>query len=120
MSSSNENNASINTPTKSRNVKYNDEIDLIASNQKIATTIDSSVGLEISPKGNIPKKLSITTSISPPDLIFGSPLNDNNPRKIGKMKAFCYIKNTPLFVIGPDCKLFKNIYFFKKLFIAFL
>ena len=108
MSSSNENNASIKTPTKTRNIKYNDEIDLIASNQKITTTIDSSVGLEISPKGNIPKKLSINTSASSPDIIFGSPLNENHPRKIGRMKAFCYIKNSPLFVIGPDCKLLKK------------
>ena len=111
MSSSNENNAPIKTPTKTRNLKYNDEINLIASNQKITTTVDSSVGLEISPKGNMPKKLSITTSVSSPDLIFGSPLNENNPRKIGKMKAFCYIKKSPLFVVGPDCKLLKNIKF---------
>ena len=95
MSSSDENNASKKTPIKTRNLKYNDEIDLIASNQKITNTIDSSVGLEISPKGNIPKKLSINASISSQDLIYGSPINDHNPRKIGKMKAFCYIKNSP-------------------------
>lgn len=106
MSSSDENKASNKTPTKSRNLKYNDEIDLIASNQKITNTIDSSVGLEINPKGKIPQKLSINTSnFSSPNLIFGSPINEQNPRKIGKMKAFCYIKNSPLFVIGPDCKL---------------
>lgn len=107
MSSSKENNVAIKNPIKSKNLKYNDEIDLIASNHKITTTIDSSVGLEISPKGNLPKKLSINTSISSPDLIFGSPIDEHSPRKIGKMKAFCYFNNSPLFVIGPDCKLIK-------------
>ena len=106
MSSSNENKVSYETPTKvkNKNTKFFDEVDLIASNQKISTTIDSSF-LEVNSK-DTPTKISVNSTISPTDsdLIYGSPITNQNPRKIGNMRAYLYINNFPLIVIGPDCK----------------
>ncbi len=40
----------------------------------------------------------------PTDLIYGTSINIHNPRKIGLVRAFLYIKDFPLIIIGPDCK----------------
>ena len=107
MSSSNENNFSYEIPTKvkNKNTKFFDEVDLIASNQKISTTIDSSGVLEVNSK-DTPTKISVNSTVSriDSDLIYGSPIIIENPRKIGNMRAYLYINNFPLIVIGPDCK----------------
>jgi len=106
--SSNENNASFEKQKKIVHSNYFEEIDLISSNPKISNTIDTSGTIEISPKDNISKKISINSSVnsstSSSDLIYGTSIEIINPRKIGSMIAFFYIKNYPLFVIGPDCK----------------
>ena len=109
MSSINENNVSFESKKKLGNPKYYEEIDLISSNPKISNTIESSGIMEVSPKGNISNKLSINTSIISPDLIYGTPIDIQNPRHIGSVKAFFYINNNPLIVIGPDCKYFTII-----------
>ena len=110
MSSSNENNMisfENSEKTKNKNSKYYEEIDLIASNPKISSTIDSSGVLEEAKNtSNKISVISINSSIPDSDLIYGSPINIFYPRKIGKMKAFFYIYNFPLIVIGPDCKYF--------------
>lgn len=106
MSSTNENNASFESEKKIGNPKYYEEIDLISSNPKISNAMESSGIIEVSSKGNISNKLSINTSIISPDLIYGNPIDVHNPRNIGSMKAFFYINNNPLIVIGPDCKFF--------------
>ena len=107
MSSSNENKVSYETPTKvkNKNTKFFDEVDLIASNQKISTTIDSSGVLEVNSK-DTPTKISVNSTVSriDSDLIYGAPIIIENPRKIGNMRAYLYINNFPLIVIGPDCK----------------
>ena len=40
------------------------------------------------------------------DLIFGNPINQNNPLHLGNTITLLYIKGSPLIVIGPDCKIF--------------
>ena len=107
MSFSNENKVSYETPTKvkNKNKKFFDEVDLIASNQKISTTVDSSGVLEVNSK-DTPTNISFNSTVSPidSDLIYGTPITIKNPRKIGNMRAYLYINNFPLIVIGPDCK----------------
>ena len=39
-------------------------------------------------------------------LLYGNDINNLNPKYIGKMRSFFYIKNEPLITIGPDCKFF--------------
>ena len=107
MSSSNENNSSFENQKKIHS-NYYDEIDLISTNPKISNPIDTSGTIEVSPKDNISKKLSINSSVnssnSSSDLIYGSSIEIKNPRNLGSMKAFFYINNCPIIVIGPDCK----------------
>ena len=40
------------------------------------------------------------------DLIFGNPINQNKPLHLGNTITLLYIKDSPLIVIGPDCKIF--------------
>ena len=40
------------------------------------------------------------------NLLYGNSITIVKPRNIGKIKAFLYIKDYPLIIIGPDCKLF--------------
>jgi hypothetical protein len=39
------------------------------------------------------------------DKVYGVNIKIKNPWRIGKVFAFCYFKNHPLIVIGPDCKI---------------
>ena len=91
MSLTNDSKISIKIPKKS-NILY-DEVDLISTNSKISN-ISSIV---VSPKD---KKIEL----SPADLVFGTSIDIHNPRKIGEINAFLYIKDFPIIVIGPDCK----------------
>ena len=38
-------------------------------------------------------------------LLYGNSINDLTPKHIGKLFAFFYINQTPLILIGPDCKI---------------
>ena len=38
------------------------------------------------------------------DEIYGNSIFLKSPTNLGNTKAFFYIKNTPLIIIGPDCK----------------
>jgi len=38
------------------------------------------------------------------DEIYGNSIFIKSPINLGNTKSFFYIKNTPLIVIGPDCK----------------
>ena len=94
---------------KEKPSKFHEEIELIASNPKIPnSTTDSSIVIEVNSKENISNKLSYNSSTnnatSSQNLLFGLPLNEGNPRKIGSLNAFLYINNSPLIVIGPHCK----------------
>ena len=101
--SSNENNSSFENQKKIHS-NYYDEIDLISTNPKISNADTS--GTEVSPKYNISKQISssINSSASSSDLIYGISIEIKKPRNIGSMKAFLYINNFPIIVIGPDCK----------------
>ena len=77
-----------------------DDINLITSNPRIMKSKESSI-VEISSKD---KSTENTENIST-ELILGSPIYFCNPRKIGSVKAFFYIKGFPIIIIGPDCKL---------------
>ena len=39
-------------------------------------------------------------------LLYGNNIRNLKPKYLGKTRAFCYYKNYPLIIIGPDCKIF--------------
>ena len=39
-------------------------------------------------------------------LIYGNDVNIKNPKKLGNLRAFLYINDYPLIVIGPNCNKF--------------
>ena len=39
-------------------------------------------------------------------LIYGNDINIRNPKQLGNLKAFLYINDYPLIVIGPNCNKF--------------
>ena len=91
MRLTNDSNISIEMPKKS-NISY-DEVDLISGNSKLPN-FSSKV---VSPKN---QKIEFSSA----DLVFGTSIDIHNPRKIGAINAFLYIKGFPIIVIGPDCK----------------
>ena len=91
MSLTNDSNISLEIPKKT-NILY-DEVDLISSNRKIQNTSS----IVVSPKN---KKKEFSSE----DLVFGNSIDIHNPRRIGAINAFLYIKGFPIIVIGPDCK----------------
>lgn len=104
--SSNENKISFDTQKKDN--KVYDEVELISASPKISTSTETSGIIQIKDKNfinnNISKTSSINTSIGYTDLVFGVSIDIHNPRKLGSVNAFFYIKNFPVFIIGPDCK----------------
>ena len=80
---------------KKPNMLY-DEVDLISSNMRISKSTHTN-SIMISSSYNSSDKY-------PSDLIYGTSINIHKPRKIGLVRAFLYIKDFPLIIIGPDCK----------------
>jgi len=39
-------------------------------------------------------------------LLYGNHIDNLKPKYLGKARAFCYINNYPIIIIGPDCKSF--------------
>jgi len=91
-------------PEKCKIRKEYEENEVITSKQKISNS-DSSEIIKINSKENISKEEQDIYK----DLIFGVSINNKYPRKLGAMYAFCYIKNFPIFTIGPDCKYIRFI-----------
>ena len=91
MRLANDSNSSIEIPKKS-NILY-DEVDLISTSSKIP----NASSIVVSPKNT---KIEFSSA----DLVFGTSIDIHNPRKMGAINAFLYIKGFPLIVIGPDCK----------------
>ena len=96
MSLTNDSNISLEIHQKP-NILY-DEVDIMTSNRRIIKSTESP-SLEVTRKDSSPKKFDIST-----DLIFGVSINILKPRKIGSVKAFFYVNNFPLIILGPDCK----------------
>ena len=44
-------------------------------------------------------------------LLYGNSINDLKPKYLGKARAFCYINNYPIIIIGPDCKFYFSFIF---------
>ena len=86
----------------------NNNIDLVSSEQRIVDNFDSSISESHTSNNNN----SILNNIkeinnskkNDSELVFGIPYEIKYPKKIGNLFAFFYIKNTPLIVIGKDCK----------------
>ena len=86
----------------------NNNIDLVSSEQRIVDNFDSSISESHTSNNN----KSILNNIKEinnskknnSELVFGIPYEIKHPKKIGNLFAFFYIKNTPLIVIGKDCK----------------
>ena len=38
--------------------------------------------------------------------IFGNDIDIKNPKRLGNLRAFLYINDYPLIVLGPNCKYF--------------
>lgn len=85
---------------KKPNILY-DEVDLITSNRKTIKSTEYSNSITVGPNKNYSKKAENYST----DLVFGASIDIHNPRKIGSLYAFCYIKGFPIITIGPDCKL---------------
>lgn len=47
-------------------------------------------------------------------LLYGNHIDNLHPKYLGKSRAFLYINNYPLIIIGPDCK-FYNLYILRLL-----
>ena len=100
MSITNDNsNISLEINNKKPSILY-DEVDIISTNRKILKPVDGSSGISNSKEDKIDKN---NTEISN-ELLFGISINVRQPRKLGSVNAFFYIKGFPLIVIGPDCK----------------
>jgi hypothetical protein len=59
------------------------------------------------------------------DLIFGNPINKEKPIHLGNTFTFIYFRNSPLIVIGPDCKILfiislRFIFYFFSIFDKFI
>lgn len=48
------------------------------------------------------------------EMVFGSSINEPQPKFLGNTRVFWYYNNKPLIVIGPDCKFLinNNLFFF--------
>jgi hypothetical protein len=40
--------------------------------------------------------------------VYGASIKFEKPLRLGKVFAMLYYKRTPLIIIGPDCKIFRN------------
>ena len=78
---------------KQSNMLYN-EVNLISTNRRIINNSSITVS---TPKN---KKSEYSSA----DLVFGTSIDIHNPRRIGAINAFLYIKGFPIIIIGPDCK----------------
>ena len=89
-------------------IDNNNNIDLVSSEKGIVYNFDSSLSENHTDNNN----KSILNNIKEinnskknnSELVFGIPYEIKYPKKIGNLFAFFYIKNTPLIVIGKDCK----------------
>ena len=66
--------------------------------------ISSTVLTEGSHYSNISQKIIINKDNSKNNLLYGNPPSEIKPKYIGKTRAFLFIRNSPLIIIGPDCK----------------
>lgn len=39
-------------------------------------------------------------------LLYGNHIDNLKPKYLGKARAFCYVNNYPIIIIGPDCKFY--------------
>ena len=44
-------------------------------------------------------------------LLYGNHIDNLKPKYLGKARAFCYINNYPIIIIGPDCKFYFSFKF---------
>ena len=80
----------------------NNEAKLLNKNNN---NISSIVLTEGSHYSNLSQKIIINEGgNNKNDLLYGNPLNKIKPKYIGKARAFLYIGNSPLIIIGPGCK----------------
>ena len=117
MSSSYQNKISFETQNNKGHNKFTDEVELISANRKISNDTNTSEIIipendNVSKKNRISNNSLTTSSFTSSELVYGVSIDINNPRKIGAVNAFFYINNSPLIVIGPDCKYF-NFMFYK-------
>ena len=53
---------------------------------------------------NVEKHNQDKTEGSKPYLLYGNHIENLKPKYLGKARAFLFINNYPLIIIGPDCK----------------
>lgn len=79
---------------------YNVHID---ESSRLNKEQDTSVKININNNSNL-------NSENKSNLLYGNHINNLHPKYLGKTRAFLYINNYPLIIIGPDCK-FLNLYY---------
>jgi hypothetical protein len=98
MSLNNDSNIGL-TINKKSNILY-DEVDLISSSNRRIEKAHDNNAIEISSTEKTSQKQDKPLS----DLVYGASIDIRKPTNIGSVKAFLYIKDFPLIIIGPDCK----------------
>ena len=105
MSNVEDNNKPQETAIKIKNQKTSNEIDLVSSEQRIVNNSDTSLSIYNNKQQSIfDKNINKTFDNKKQDLIYGTPYADKYPKKIGNLRVFFYINNSPLIVIGSNSK----------------
>ena len=81
--------------TTDNNISPDIKQELLPGHSKVNSSSSAELDLNIKVDNNNDKE----------NLLYGNSITITNPRNVGKVYAFLYIKKYPLIIIGPDCKL---------------
>ncbi len=90
-----------NSPNNNLNISENYQI----NGDKLPTYIKNEEEIKL----NVEKNSHNKTKGNKSYLLYGNHIDNLKPKYLGKSRAFFYINNYPLIIIGPDCKLLYNI-----------
>jgi len=93
---------------KIKNQSSQNEIDLVSSDQKIINNTETSSSIDNDKQQSISNdnlnKTLDNFNEKKSELIYGVPYENKFPKRIGNLKVFFYINNSPLIVIGQNSK----------------
>ena len=114
MSFNNDNTAEIKSKNSNNDISISTSIDSILNIEDNYSNGDDSPSRlrlnreqEISLKSNENNNNQNRNLIVKSYLLYGNHIENIHPKYLGKTRAFLYINNYPLIIIGPDCKYFK-------------
>jgi hypothetical protein len=89
----------------------------------ISNSLDNNLNIEDNAGDDSPRriikeeetslKININNSKIKPNksyLLYGNHIDNLHPKYLGRSRAFLYINNYPLIIIGPDCKFIMQLY----------